>query len=157
MTKEEIYLKTIFCCMVCDGDIEDEEIQEVKDLCAKEEVFGSMDVEKYINEWILELNKDGAAFRQHYFEQLSALNLTKEEQMIVVTLAIKTIDADNVVEYSEVKFFKKIRMRLSLTDDEILKQFPGREDLLTMDINEAETHSWSDDVCFLKIHLNDEK
>lgn len=26
MTKEELYLKTIFCCIACDGDIATEEV-----------------------------------------------------------------------------------------------------------------------------------
>ena len=31
MTKEELYLKTIFCCIACDGDIATEEVDMVKD------------------------------------------------------------------------------------------------------------------------------
>ena len=27
MTKEELYLKTIFCCIACDGDIATEEVR----------------------------------------------------------------------------------------------------------------------------------
>ena len=26
MTKEELYLKTIFCCIACDGDVATEEV-----------------------------------------------------------------------------------------------------------------------------------
>ena len=30
MTKEELYLKTIFCCIACDGDIATEEVGMVR-------------------------------------------------------------------------------------------------------------------------------
>lgn len=31
MEINELYLKTAFCCMACDGDIADEEVQYVRD------------------------------------------------------------------------------------------------------------------------------
>ena len=31
MTKEELYLKTIFCCIACDGDVATEEVDIVRD------------------------------------------------------------------------------------------------------------------------------
>lgn len=49
MTNEELYLKTVFCCMACDGDIADEEVALVQDLCAKDNLFGDIDVSRYIN------------------------------------------------------------------------------------------------------------
>lgn len=52
MTKEELYLKTIFCCIACDGDIATEEVDMVKDLCAKDKIFHDVDSEKYLNSWI---------------------------------------------------------------------------------------------------------
>lgn len=30
MTLQEIYLKTVFCCMACDGDIAPEEIEIIR-------------------------------------------------------------------------------------------------------------------------------
>lgn len=39
MTKEELYLKTIFCCIACDEDIAPEEIEMVRDLCVKDKLF----------------------------------------------------------------------------------------------------------------------
>ena len=55
MTKEELYLKTIFCCIACDGDIATEEVDMVKDLCAKDNIFHDVDSEKYLNSWITEI------------------------------------------------------------------------------------------------------
>lgn len=49
MTKEELYLKTIFCCIACDGDIATEEVGMVRELCAKDKLFHDIDSEKCIN------------------------------------------------------------------------------------------------------------
>ena len=49
MTKEELYLKTIFCCIACDGNIATEEVDMVRDLCAKDKIFHNLDSEEYLN------------------------------------------------------------------------------------------------------------
>lgn len=144
MTKTELYLKTIFCCMACDGDIAKEEINVVRRLSSGHELFAGIDVETLLNKWIAEINSDGAAFLTAYLADLSEAALTEEEQLEIVDLAIKTIEADNRIEYSEIKFFKKIRARLSVSDDEILKRNPDREDFLLPDLNEADNSLWSD-------------
>ena len=82
--------------------------------------------------------------------------LSKEEQMCLVDLAFKTIEADKRIEYSEVKFFKKIRVRLSLTDEEILAKYPDKEDFLLPDINVADDPEWNN-VTFAEITLSLDK
>lgn len=49
MTKKELYLKTVFCCIACDGDIAEEEIGLIRELGTKDKLFSDMDTEKYIN------------------------------------------------------------------------------------------------------------
>lgn len=142
MTKTELYLKTIFCCMACDGDIAKEEVYVVRCLSSGHEMFANIDMETLLNKWIAEINSDGAAFLNAYLTDLSEAALTEEEQLEIVDLAIKTIEADNRIEYSEIKFFKKMRVRLSVSDDEILKRNPNKEDFLLPDLNE--------DDCLLK-------
>lgn len=69
-----------------------------------------------------------------------------ETQLEIVDFALQTIFADNRIEYSEVKFFKKIRSRLSITDEEILASHPDVEDFLLPDINVAEDPIWENVV-----------
>lgn len=39
MTKEELYLKTIFCCIACDGDIATEEVDMIREMCVKNNIL----------------------------------------------------------------------------------------------------------------------
>lgn len=144
MIKTKLFLKTIFCCMACDSAIVQEEIDLIKQLSAENKMFNEIDLEKTLNQWISEINKGGANFLKEYLHELSESKLTKEEEQQIVDLAIKTIEADNCIEYSEVKFFKKIRSRLSLSDDEILKRYPNKDDFLLPDNNVAEDPVWND-------------
>jgi len=52
----------------------------------------------------------------------------------LIDFAIQTIKADEQLEYSEIKFFKNIRMRLRISDETILNAYPDIEMLLEKDI-----------------------
>lgn len=152
MELQELYLKTVFSCMACDGDIATEEVELVKRLAAETDLFSDLDVESVINNYVSAINQNGRAFLKSYLSDIAEAELKDDEQMNIVDLAFKTIMADNVIEYAEVKFFKKIRVRLSLSDDEILKKYPDMEDFLLPDINVAEDPDWSD-IQFAAISL----
>ena len=152
MNTNELYLKTIFCCMACDGDIAKEEVTLVNDITSKQESFKNMNIEAAINDYVTIINAKGVSFLNQYLKELEAQKLSIEEQMIIVDFAIQTIYADSKIEYSEVKFFKKIRKRLSLTDEQILAQHPDIEDFLLPDINVVEDPEWSN-VVFENINL----
>lgn len=153
MTKEELYLKTVFCCIACDGDIATEEVDMVRDLCVKDNIFHSVDSETYLNSWISEINERGGMFLQSYLKELSSVILTEAEQLLLVSLAIKAIEADNRIEYAEVKFFKKIRSRLTISDEAILAEHPNKEDFLLPDINVTEIPQWDNSTHFSQISV----
>jgi len=147
MEIQELYLKTVFSCMACDGDIAPEEIGLVKQLATNTKLFASLDVEKAVNNYVEAINKDGRSFFVHYLDDIVESQLTEEEQINIIELAFKTITTDNAIAYAEVSFFKKIRARLSLTDDEILAKCTNMDsDFLLPDINARELPEWSDDV-----------
>lgn len=79
--------------------------------------------------------------------------LNETEQLLLVSLAIKAIEADNRIEYAEVKFFKKIRSRLSVSDEAILAEHPDKEDFLLPDISIAEAPQWDDNIHFSQITI----
>lgn len=153
MTKEELYLKIIFCCIACDGNIATEEVDMVKNLCAKDRIFHNLDSEEYLNSWITEINEQGGVFLQTYLKEINSVELNKQEQLLLVSLAIKAIEADNSIEYAEVKFFKKIRSKLNISDEAILAEHPDKEDFLLPDINITEIPQWDDSTHFSQISI----
>ena len=154
MTKEELYLKTIFCCIACDGDIATEEVDMVRELCVKDRFFHNLDSEKYLNSWITEINEQGGMFLQSYLKELISVDLNETEQLLIVSLAIKAIEADNRIEYAEVKFFKKIRSRLTISDEAILTEHPDKDDFLLPDISIAEIPQWDNNTHFSQISIS---
>ena len=151
MNKEELYLKTVFCCIACDGEIAKEEVDLVRKMSTKDNIFSGLDSEALINSWISEINEKGGRFLQSFLKEVKTIELDEKEQLLLVSLAI---EADNRIEYAEVKFFKKILARLSVSDEMILAEHPDKEDLLLPDINVDEMPLWNEDVRFAEISIH---
>lgn len=143
MALNELYLRTAFCCMVCDGEIADEEVALLNKLALTEQVFGDLDIQMSINNYIESINKLGKVFLEEYLEDVRNACLDDSSSLQLVKIAIDTIDADNQVEYSEVSFFKRIRKQLSIKDEVILEAMPDKEDYLLPDVETEDIFDWS--------------
>ena len=157
MNFDELILKTAFCCMACDGNIAEEEVDFVRRLSGQFSSLPIEDVEHLLKNWIEEINQKGLAFLKSYIAEVKSERLSSSRELSLVEVAFKTIEADNRIEYAEVKFFKKIRRVLSLSDEEILTKYPDKEDFLLPDI--VEDDSFLDSMSYhfdeIKIIQND--
>lgn len=131
---DKLLLKTAFCCMASDGDIDKREIALIKSMCDNSPLFVSLNFQEEMNGLVTQLNAEGKAFISHYFDLLKNSSLTEQEELTLIDFAIKTIYADDVVEYAEIKFFKVIRHNLKLSDETILVHYPDIEQFLGKDI-----------------------
>lgn len=95
MNIKELYLKTIFCCIACDGDIAKEEIALVQKMVSEDETFDGIDVKSLLDKWITDINENGTSFLRTYLSELADSNLTEQEQLTITDLAIKAIEANN--------------------------------------------------------------
>lgn len=154
MNITELYLKTLFCCSACDGDIAPEEVSLVKQLSINDSSFEGIDVENTLNIYVKTINEKGSIFLKDYLSEVANTNLSDEEQVKLIELAIKMIEADNQILYSEIKFFKKIRNRLSVSDECILKKLPDSEDYLLPDIS-SEDKDFEEVGNFAQISFDD--
>lgn len=134
MNKNELYLKTAFCCIACDGCIAEEELSLVNSFVHESEYFNGINAEDIINQYIKEINEQGKYFLARYLDDIVELNLSLTDEIKLAEIAIKMIEADNNIEYSEISFFKEIRKRLSFSDAQFISAFPNKEDYILPDI-----------------------
>lgn len=120
--------------MACDGDIDKREVKLIKELQRENKTFGEIDINSELDSLLLSINKDGKQFLRSYFNELSSSDLSEANEIKLIEVAIATIKADDVIEYSEIKFFKVIRSKLKINSESILKKHPDFEDYLEQDI-----------------------
>ena len=131
---DKLLLKTAFCCMASDGNIDKREIALIKTMCANSPLFKDFNFQEEINFLINKINTRGKDFISYYFDLLGKSSLTEKEELTLIDFAIQTIKADEQIEYSEIKIFKNIRHRLKISDENILTVLPDIEQFLEEDI-----------------------
>lgn len=139
----ELYLKTMFCCMACDGDIAEEELALVKQQTQNQPLFERLDIAGLLQSYLDGMRKTGKSFLSSFLKELTSAEMSESEELQLVKLAIDMIEADNNIEYSEVSFFKKIRRKLRVSDEAILAELPDKEDYLLPDIIDDEDFDMS--------------
>ena len=130
----KLLLRTAFSCMACDGDIDKREVVLIKTMHQEKKIFGEIDINQELDNLLLEINHDGHKFLKSYFNELTSTELSEQDELKLIEVAIDTINADDKVEYSEVKFFKVIRSNLKIDNERILAKHPDFEDYLEQDI-----------------------
>lgn len=135
ITFDKLLLKTAFCCMASDGNIDKREVELIKKMCEQSSLFNDFDFNKEINILLSKINERGTEFIEYFFNLLNNTELTEKEELMVIEFAINTINADDVVEYSEIKFFKAIRKCLKISDEKVLEVYPDLEYYLEEDID----------------------
>lgn len=143
METNELFLKTAFCFMACDGTIADEEVAHLKKTAADENVFDGLDIQAKLNEYVDSINEQGKQFLNNYIEEVKEAGLDDAAALQLIKIAIDTIEADTEIEYSEVSFFKKVRKNLSISDEKILETMPDKEDYLLPDVEEDFDFDWN--------------
>lgn len=162
METNELYLMTAFSCMACDGVIAAEELELVKQYANKSTLFEGIDIEGKLNEYVAEINDQGQNFLAGYISNVVNAQLNEEQEIHLAKIAIKMIEADNKIEYSEISFFKRIRNKLNVTDEKLMDIFKDEtlfenfpevepEDFLLPDIKVNDDLEWN--VSFQNIEL----
>lgn len=134
LSLNKLLLKTAFSCMACDGDIDKREVKLIKHLHKENQTFGQIDINSELDALLLEINQDGHQFLKNYFKELTSIELSQNDELRLIEVAIETIKADEKVEYSEIKFFKVIRSKLKIDNGSILDLHPDFEEFLEQDI-----------------------
>lgn len=151
----KLLLKTAFSCMACDGDIDKREVKLIKQLQNNNKTFGEIDINFEMDILLLAINHDGHQFLKDFFNELTSSDLTAENELKLIEVAIDTIKADEKVEYSEIKFFKVIRSKLKIDNNSILEKHPDFEDYLEQDIiSDSYLSRLQDD--FFDTHISNE-
>lgn len=131
---KKLLLKTSFCCMAADGNMDSSEIEVIHNLCLESHLFENINYKSELSEQADLLNKKGKDFVIDFLSELEQTELSENQKLTVVNFAFKTIEADNEIHYSEIKFFKVIRAKLKIAKELILANFPGSDDYLEDDI-----------------------
>lgn len=126
-----LLLKTVLCCVACDGHIDPREIQWIRTLPG--DILGDAK-SPLLREMMETFNRQGMAFIQQFLLEISTQDLSPKEELTLIEVALQTIRADDKIDDREIKFFKVIRTQLKISNDQILQVHPEFDAYLEEDI-----------------------
>lgn len=129
-----LLLKTVFACMACDQAIDAKEVGHIQHRAQERSLFGGLDLAAELKRLQIEVNAQGYGFFRNYFAEIATASLDKSQQLQLLEAAIDMIEANDEIEYTEIKFVKLIRSELSVTDEEVLTANPAHSEYLKQDV-----------------------
>ncbi len=130
---KQILFKTAFCCMACDGHIDDREVQELKIMDKKTSYFEDVDLSKELEHLISQFSSKGKKTVEELFHQLRDTDLNTVQELLLLEVALRIVNADERVDENEVKFIHFLRSKLKVHDETILDRFGKVEFLFDRD------------------------
>ena len=109
---EQLLLKTAFCCMAADGNIDKREVSTIETLCEKSELFNDFNFHEAINHLVNEINTNSKIFIQEYFNFISHSKLSEQEELSMIDGEIIDFDDGFVKTLVPIKNITRITMPL---------------------------------------------
>ena len=120
---KKLLFKTAFCVMACDGSIDDLEIQEMRKIDSSTTYFSDIDLSDELDELINELHNKNIKIVKNLFDSLRKNTLTISQELLILEVTMRIINADDVIDDNEVRFLNLIRSKLDLGNQIIHQRF----------------------------------
>ena len=126
---KKILFKVAFCAMACDGDIDSREIEELKIMDTNTSYFAEVDLTDELKQLVNDFKHKGTKVIEELFVSLRETKLNPIQELLILEVALRIINADNRHDENEVKFINFLRSKLELHDETINDRF-GKLDIL---------------------------
>lgn len=126
---KKILFKVAFCTMACDGHIDDREVEELRIMDKNTSFFEAIDLSDELEQLIKDLKNKGTKVIEELFVCLRETKLNPIQELLVLEIALRILNADDKHDENEVKFIRLLRSKLELHDETINDRF-GELDIL---------------------------
>jgi len=145
---QNLLLKSAISVMACDGSIDESEIVEIKNMADNEIYFMGYDIEEPFETILSYIKQDGKKAINEYLNELDQLNLNEKQELLLIEVLIRTIESDNKIEDSEIKFLQMIKSKLGISEETIITQFPKQMKYLIDFQNYGLQEEFTDEIEF---------
>lgn len=120
---QKLLLETVICSIACDGDIDDREIAELHKMVNHTQYFNGIDSLDLLNNMIQAVKTNGRVFVGEYFNRLKKIELSPAQELQVLEVILRIIQADGRLDDNEVTFLKLVRSNFGVHDEIIQQRF----------------------------------
>lgn len=134
---QKLLFKSAVTMMAIDGEIHDSEKSELVNIVNQTPYFLDFEIEAKLNESLTEISSQGSEAINELLQKISNSGLDEKQELILIDVVLRVLDADKSVEKNEVTFLKRLISRLHVNEETLISRFP-RHVQYFIDINDAE-------------------
>lgn len=139
-----LLFKSAVCVMACDGEIHEDELTEIKMIARATSYFKGLDYRTELKNIIDNIRMNGKQTIEKYFTQIGDCNFTPVQELLILEVLMRIINADKKIDPNEIKFLKIVKSKLKVHDEIIIERF-GTVNLLFDRQYEDVAKSFKDD------------
>lgn len=121
---QDFLFKSAVMVMSCDGEIAQSEIDELENIISNEIYLLGYKHHEPLKLHIDEIRTNGKDAINKFLEELSRTDLSPKQELILVEVLIKMIEADSIIQPSEIKFFQLVKSKLKTSEESLIIHFP---------------------------------
>jgi|GEM_PF-4145930 uncharacterized tellurite resistance protein B-like protein len=120
---QKFLFKIAFSVIVIDGEIHEDEIDQLKQIDKKTSYFSDTDLSEELGDLINLFKNDGTVIVENILNGIRDLSLNQVQELLVLEVALRIIYADQRFDESEKKFIRLLRSKLKVSNELIRKRF----------------------------------
>ena len=120
---KQLLFKVAFCAMACDGEIDDLEVKELHLIDKNTSYFSAIDLSEELEDLINNFKATGILVIEELFIYLRESKLSTIQELLILEVALRIVNADNKHDENEIKFIHLLRSKLELHDETINDRF----------------------------------
>tara|TARA_B100000767_G_C19613829_1_gene471027 strand:+ start:72 stop:566 length:495 start_codon:yes stop_codon:yes gene_type:complete len=133
---KNVLLETAVSAIACDGDIDDREIEALKNIEKNSPYFSSEDLSKTLEKSLKKCSKDVIKYQKSVFNKINKGKLNLLQELTLMEISLRIIAADEIEEDSERDFIINLRKCLSISDLILFQRFGKIEYLGLLDFEQ---------------------
>jgi uncharacterized tellurite resistance protein B-like protein len=110
-------LKIAYAAIVCDGDIDDLELEVIRTIEKQDFYFQEEDLSKEIDRLSKDASDNYVEFAYNAVKETYKLELAPSQKMIIINFAIAIVRADGKMQAKEISFIKSLIINLQLPNE----------------------------------------
>jgi uncharacterized tellurite resistance protein B-like protein len=140
---EKLLFNTAVCVMACDGQIHENEVNELNSIASTTPYFGKLDYKNELN-MIMKKIKKNVNIMKLYFNNIQQADLSLAQELLILEVVLRIMYSDNRIDENEIKFIKLLKSYLKIPDQVIFERF-GKIDFLIKGVEDINQQKFTDE------------
>lgn len=145
---QDFLFKSAITVMACDGSIEEKEINEIIKMADDEIYFIGYEYEQTLKDNLSHIKVNGKNAINQYLSELSNATLSDKQELLLIEVLIRTIEADERTHQNEIKFLQMVKSKLKTNEETLISRFPNQISYLIDLHNHGSLKEFNDEIKF---------